>query len=390
VKVDEAAKKAAPPRLEQEDAVLGDCRTISMPRTRIHTLEELIEICEIDLEVWEVERFICNKWEVGIKVGAAENATVEVEPLFQVKAFLKRRPRIDEAKHIIERLWKRAESHVPACYVHKKKASTKSGNIVEHAIADIHHGAQIWGRETGSADWDLKKSIKVHKEAFQTLIWRTDGYDPEAALLVLGNDRQNADNRRGQTEAGTQQDNDSRYQKIFDASCDLAIWEIDICLDRYGRVIVKIVPGNHDPLASWHLGKALSFQYGKESRVEIDNSPNPKKYWEYGTNMVLFTHGQNRPKGKLENFGKIMAAERPSMWGRTRWRECHTGHVHHKQAFEVEGAIVRSLSSLRPACAWSNEMNFTGSIRAAESFVWSKTLGMIGTAVFSLLDKRVE
>lgn len=384
------AVNAAAKKVQETDEIAGDSRSISLPRTRIHTLEELVEYCKVDLDIWEVDRFICNKWEIGIKVDEGEAAHVEVEPLFQIKAFLKKRKAVQETKRIIERLWKSAEKHSPACYIHKPKKKSKTGNVVEHSIADIHHGALIWGSETGNADWDLKKSIPVHKEAFTSLIRRTDNYEPDYALLVVGNDRQNADNRKGSTEAGTQQDNDGRYQKVFDASFDLAVWEIDTCLDRYGKVVVKIVPGNHDPLSAWHLGKALTVQYGKASEVEIDNSPNPKKYWEYGTNMILFAHGQNRPKGKLQNFGKIMAAERPSMWGRTRWRECHTGHVHHEQAFEMEGARVRSLSSLRPPCTWSNEMNFTGSIRMAESFVWNFDLGLIGTAIYSILDKRVE
>jgi hypothetical protein len=38
---------------------------ISLPKTRIHTLEELVEYCHIDLEEWEVDRLIVNKWEMG-------------------------------------------------------------------------------------------------------------------------------------------------------------------------------------------------------------------------------------------------------------------------------------------------------------------------------------
>src|SRR5688572_933760 len=40
-------------------------------KERITTLEQLIRVCEIDTVYWEVERWICNKWEVG----AAPRAT---------------------------------------------------------------------------------------------------------------------------------------------------------------------------------------------------------------------------------------------------------------------------------------------------------------------------
>jgi len=54
---------------------------------RIKTLEDLIKACDIDLNVWEVERHVINKWEVGAK----GNVGLHVEPLFQVKAWLIRK-----------------------------------------------------------------------------------------------------------------------------------------------------------------------------------------------------------------------------------------------------------------------------------------------------------
>lgn len=56
---------------------------------RIKTLEQLIVACQIDLAEWEIEKHVINKWEVGAKGDAGFN----VEPLFQVKAWLvKRKP----------------------------------------------------------------------------------------------------------------------------------------------------------------------------------------------------------------------------------------------------------------------------------------------------------
>jgi len=76
------------PELKEKDEVDGEKRVITLPRTRIHTLEELVEFCKIDTTVWEVERFIANKWEMGYK-DAEKNAGHY--PLYQIKAFLRRR-----------------------------------------------------------------------------------------------------------------------------------------------------------------------------------------------------------------------------------------------------------------------------------------------------------
>jgi hypothetical protein len=378
------AKEAANAKLGESHEVTSDTWEVSIPRTRICTLEQLVEHCKIDLSIWTVKRFVANKWEMGAK--NQDTGKIEVEPLFQIKAFLERRRDVEEANRIIERLRLKAESHAPEYPPAIIIPQSNSGNVVEISPVDVHFGAQIWGQETGSDDYDLKIAERDYKTAFSSLIGRTDSYRPEKALLIFGHDQHNADNRQGSTEALTPQNNDGRYQKVIDISQDCTIWAIDTCLQHYGKVEIVMVPGNHDPLSVWHLGRVLKAWYHKVPQVSIDNSPNMKKYWEHGVNMLLLTHGN---KGKLENYDKTMAAEKPRMWGRTKWREAHTGDKHHRRTIELPGATVRILPSLRPACAWSAENHFK-SIRAAEAYVWSANEGLIGQAVHSILQKDDE
>lgn len=367
------------PRLSEASEQTGDTWDISLPKTRIHTLEELIAFFKVDTSIWECERFVANKWEMGYKDKAGEAHTKE---LYQVKAFFRKNKAVSFAKQAIDRLIKKAEKHAPK--YPKIPAQAKSGVIVEIAPVDVHFGALIWGKETGGDDYDTAIAVGCYKDAISSLIARTDSFKPEKALLVLGNDQQNSDNRLGTTEAGTPQNNDSRYHKVFDASVEASIWAIDACLLKYGAVDVVMVSGNHDYLATFHLGKVLQVWYRNVPQVKIDNGPNPRKYYEHGVNMILFTHGN---KGKLEDYDKTMAAEQPEMWGRTRWREAHTGDKHHRRTVEQKGATIRILPSLRPSCSWSAENHFVGAIRAAEAYVWSKAEGLVGTATYSILDK---
>jgi hypothetical protein len=173
---------------------------------------------------------------------------------------------------------------------------------------------------------------------------------------------------------------------VYGISRDATKWAIDQMLARGLRVHVPVVRGNHDPLAAWHLGEELSAWYRNNPRVTIDNAPTQRKWWEYGVNMLMLTHGN---AGKLEDYGKTMAAEQPAMWGRTLWREAHTGDKHQKRTIEQPGCIVRILSSLRPPCAWSAE-NMYQSIRAAEAHVWSKTEALIGGATYSILPGQMS
>lgn len=377
----ETAFTSDAPTLSQSEEVTGDGWNISLPKTRICTLDELVAHCKIDLAVWSVERFVCNKWEVGAKTGPADNPTLKVEPLFQVKAFLKKKVAVADARAEIAALKKEALKYSPKFTGFKPRKVSGTGIAAELSIFDHHFGALIWGKETAGADWDNKIAMDVWRDAFRTLMSRVSGYKPEIAVIPIGNDQQNADNRAGTTENLTPQSMDSRYQKVYALSQAASRFSIDLALAEYGRVHVPIVPGNHDPLASWHLGDYLQTWYRNCPGVTIDNSVPLRKWWEHGIVMLMFEHGH---KGKLPDYDRIMASENPQMWGRTRWREAHTGHIHHKTTQEQKGAIIRSLSSLRPACAWSAENHHTGSQRAAEAFVWCKREGLIGQATYSV------
>src|SRR5579863_9254363 len=88
---------------KETSEIAGDLWTISLPKTRIHTLEQLTEHCKIDLAIWEVERFICNKWDMGMSqpkvteyvnnkpVWIRTKTNPIIVELYQVKAFLRKK-----------------------------------------------------------------------------------------------------------------------------------------------------------------------------------------------------------------------------------------------------------------------------------------------------------
>ena len=78
--------------------------TVESKSARIKTLDQLLEACEVDLETWRVDHYLINKWEVGAKSewkdlhyedgkasGDVRSEGLQIEPLFQVKAWLIRR-----------------------------------------------------------------------------------------------------------------------------------------------------------------------------------------------------------------------------------------------------------------------------------------------------------
>ena len=74
----------------------------------------------------------------------------------------------------------------------------------------------------------------------------------------------------------------------------------------------------------------------------------------------------------------------PDMWGKSLWREAHTGDKHHRRLVELKGATVRILPSLRSPDAWTNEHHYVGRLRAAEAYAWHAKRGLLGTATYSI------
>lgn len=374
-------KGQAPTRApEEQHEQKGDTWQISLPKTRIHTLEQLLEHAKVDLTIWTVERFIVNKWEMGSVDKEGEPQTT---PLYQVKAWLKRNVVATAVKAEIEQLKldaKRAARSYPAL---RRPKST--GYMLELSIPDLHVGKMAWGKETGYEDYDIKLAKHCFEQALTALIERTSSYRFDQVLLVLGNDLLHTDNRQGATEAGTAVDTDGRYHKAF-YETRLMVTDAIERLRGVAPVMTKMVPGNHDYLSTWHLGDSLECTFAKCKDVTIDNAPTGRKYHQFGRVMLMFAHGN---KGKLADYPLVMATEQPTMFGATQHREAHTGDKHTTRVHEYHGVKVRISPALCASDSWHSENLFVGNARSAEAFVWHQDEGLVGTAVFTVLGERV-
>ena len=74
------------------------------------------------------------------------------------------------------------------------------------------------------------------------------------------------------------------------------------------------------------------------------------------------------------------------MFGRTLFRECHTGHTHMTKLDEQHGVRVRVLPALCPADAWHSENGYIGNKRSAEAYVWDKNEGLISVVYHTEKD----
>ena len=355
-----------------------------IPNTRIHTLEQLVEQFEIDLDKWTCTRFIANKWEVGAK-DSADNLVIK--PLYQVKAFFEKKKfdTLEFVKLEMERLKDEAKAaikpfNINKVYPHNRKAT----DALEVSIYDLHLGKLAWKAETGGASYDLKIARKTGESAFNTLLARSQNEDIGKIMLVVGQDFINQDNIAGTTTRGTAVIGDGRYHKLFQAGFDLFRQQIETALQIAPVEVVTCV-GNHDTHVSFGIAHSLECLFHGNKHVSFDNSPSMRKYWQHGNSMVMLTHGD---KEKRVDLPMIMATERPQMFGQCDYHEGHVGHTHQTKLDEKFGVRIRVIPSLTPPDAWHSESGYINNIRAAQSFLWSKFDGLKTIQEYNI--KRLE
>jgi hypothetical protein len=331
------------------------------------SLESLCALYEIDPTVWRVQ-----KWAATQRVNSRP-------PSFTVKATLVQRsaPEPDLTRTLADWLATQRDAQparVPA------PAPTASGYLLELMIPDLHLGKLAWGKETGGQNYDSKIAQRLFREAVDTLVHRTSAFPPERIVLVVGNDFFHSDTKAGTTTKGTPLDVDGRFQKMF-AQGRLLITDAAERLAAIAPVTLIMCRGNHDELANYCLGEALSCYFHNTNAITVVNDPTSRKYLQYGRVMLMWTHGD---KGKLDDLPLLMATEQPAMFGATTYRECHTGDKHQLMVREHMGVRVRISPALCSADAWHSEQQYVGNQRAAEAFVWSKDEGLISQATYTV------
>ena len=291
---------------------------------------------------------------------------------------------VQEVQEEIEALKALAKTQIKDTSV-KAHRAVPTGNLLEINLPDAHFGKLSWPMETGGAPYDSKITQATYSQAIDELLARTNHYKYDEVLYVIGNDILNANNSESETAHGTIVSSDGRYQKTFWKARNTVIDTVKKLL-KIAPVRVMAVYGNHDQLSSWHLADSIECFFHDNKDVMVQNDPTYRKYYEFGKNLILFTHGD---KGKKEDYPLLMAREQAEAWGRTMFREVHCGHTHETKMQEYHGVRVRILPALCPADSWHAENGYIGNLRNAEAYIWNKDEGVIGTAVYNV-DSQPE
>lgn len=258
-----------------------------------------------------------------------------------------------------------------------KRIKVDGNNIAIISIADLHLGKLAWAPETGE-NYDAKIAEKrffhIIDEAISRIEMLKSNNKKEAVEEIVffwSQDFFHFDTTYQTTTAGTAQDSDVRWQKLFTQGCQMLTEAIEK-LSKYAPVRTFYTRSNHDEQISYHATCYLSAYFRNDDNVTVDTSPSTRKYVEYGVNLFGFGHGDKEGK----RMGSIMPLEAKESWGRTYSREFFLGHFHSRQTEkDANGVLLRYLASPTSTDAWHAQCGYLGAQKNAQMFIRNKVTG---------------
>lgn len=244
--------------------------------------------------------------------------------------------------------------------------------MMEIALPDLHASLLAWKQETADHDYDLNIFQDVLKSSVDKHLRYIYDKSIDKIILSLNGDIFNSDTINSTTTKGTHQDDDGRFQKSFSV-----VWkslrDVAIYCSNYADVEIIMTSGNHDTQKVYYLGEVLKAWFDGDPHITVDNRPMLYKYIQYGNSLLGITHGHNV---KMDRMPGIMATDAYQLWGATKYREVHMGHLHSETSREYPGCTVRICKAMSPASAWSIDAGYR-SIPMSQSFLWNKQEGVV-------------
>jgi len=278
----------------------------------------------------------------------------------------------DTIARIMESLPHRVKALEP---IPKPRAKLDSDLLACYPLGDPHIGMLAWAAESGE-NFDLKIAEKLLRGGIEDLIER--GPNASEALIVNLGDFFHFDNDAMNTTRGAHHlDVDGRSARVLEVGMHIFVCIVEAALRKHAIVTVDCVAGNHDQHTSIMVSIALRAHFLKNKRVVVLLDPSPRHYHRFGKVLLGTTHGD---KGKIGNLPMVMAEERASDWGATKFRYWLHGHIHHVQKKELGGCVIEAFRTLAPRDSWHAGQGYTAG-RDTHRIVYHKEYGEVSREV---------
>jgi hypothetical protein len=264
---------------------------------RIVSKNDLVKACDIDLSQWVIERWVCNKWEVGAK---DRNEKIQVTPLFQVKLWLK--PILTEKQtSLLDSIEDLVKKYSGGKLKKIKHTAVKNTKALKATLSDMHVGLDPSpnGRALYNYVYGEKQFNENLDKVFTSIMDERKIHGKFDVLFVddLGDglDGWNGLTTRGGHKLDQNMDNREQFRVYVTGKLRLA--ESLINADVANKVIFRsVTDDNHAGDFSYVANDAIRMMIERtydRSNVEYVILKRFMEHFEYGDHTFILTHGKD-------------------------------------------------------------------------------------------------
>jgi len=238
-------------------------------------------------------------------------------------------------------------------------------------VADAHLGQLSWGKEVG-VNHDLEIAEEQICKAVDESLYRAPLAD--LALIAILGDYCHADDVSNATPMSKHAlDVDGRHGKTRRVASRCLRYQVERTREKHRHVILRYIPGNHDPMSAGWLSHALWLCYEGDFRVTVDDDQGPFGFYEHGLVMNGLFHGD---KVRPSAFKDLACSRMSEMWGRTKFRFGHCGHRHKREKLldEAGGMVIETHQATTAPDSYAFA-NFSQTGRSIDTAIYDKNKG---------------
>lgn len=345
-----------------KDGTQSSSKLVEMSLEDSKDVNFLLKSHGYDIDIWELISAKSNVWNAYSKKDGTMtlySSKISVKPRKEELTFESLKKYFAEMDINYQR-----PHHTPIRF-------SEDGKMLEVSIADLHLGKLAWDGDAGDTyNWNIARERFFF--IINDVLSRTKDYKLEKILFVWSHDFFHYDGGNVTTTAGTRQDTDLKLAQMYKIGTKMLVEAIDL-LSQFAPVHTFYVGANHDKLLSYCATEHLGAWFRNDDNVTVDTDPKIRKYFEFGQNLIQFSHGHAEGK----RIGELMPVEAREAWGRTSYHEVHAGHFHSEKTITKDnGVIVRFMGSPTGTDTWHYESGYCGAVKKGQSFLWDKENGL--------------
>lgn len=256
-----------------------------------------------------------------------------------------------ETADYLDRVAEKMSSIAPIEALPPPPSAQNKDLLTIYPIADAHIGMKAW-KSVAGADWSAEDAVARLRQWVAKMVEASPPSDT-AIILDVG-DLTHADDHLAMTPRSKHVLDVSHG--IFDAidlTIEALVTAVECAARKHKNVIVKIIPGNHNPNAFIAVLMALHQRYLHNPQITIEKTPAEFFIRQFGKVMLAAHHGD---KAKPDRMVHFIADEYAEIWGKTKHRTIFTGHLHHHKSADIGGMRWEQLRALtdRDAHSFTN------------------------------------